>query len=67
MIYHSETEFVDFAARILCNQKLRADMGQFSTLKSADFTGDAFAAAMLSVYENAIAERKIRSNRERLK
>ena len=54
LIYHSEEEFDDFAARILGDGILRTDMGRCSSLKAEDFSSDSFADAMLSVYEDAI-------------
>jgi 1,2-diacylglycerol 3-alpha-glucosyltransferase len=58
LIYHSEEEFGDYAARILGDGMLRADMGRYSSLKAEDFSSDSFADAMLSVYADAIIKRK---------
>lgn len=61
MVYHSETEFFDFTLQILRDEKLRADMGRYASRKAADFTCDAFASAMLSVYHDAIEKNTSRS------
>ena len=54
MIYHSEAEFIDFAVRLLREEKLLKDMGRFSFRKAAEFTNDAFANSMLTVYKEAL-------------
>ena len=61
MVYHSETEFIDSVVRVLRDEKLRAVLGHCAERKAADFSSDAFADAMLSVYMDAIAERKKQS------
>ena len=61
MIYHTETEFVDYASQILCNDELQKEMGLRSMKKAEDFSSDAFAGAMLSVYEDAIIKKTNKS------
>ena len=64
MIYHSETEFIDYAVKILCNDELRKEMGLRSMKKAEDFSSDAFAGAMLSVYEDAIIKKQLSGKRK---
>ena len=61
MIYHTETEFVDYASQILCNDELQKEMGLRSMKKAEDFSSNAFAGAMLSVYEDAIIKKTNKS------
>ena len=61
MIYHNETEFVDYAAQILRNDELQKEMGLRSMKKAEDFSSNAFAGAMLSVYEDAIIKKTNKS------
>ncbi len=56
-VYHDEAEFVDFAVRILKDPAMREEMGRNSARKAQDFSCDAFADAMLAVYESALAGR----------
>ena len=58
MTYRTEAEFVDYAAEILGDDRLRAEMGDCAARKADDFSCDAFAGAMLQVYADAIAARK---------
>ena len=53
-VYHSQEEFTTFALRLLCNDVLRSSMALCSAQKADDFSCDAFAAAVLRVYEDAI-------------
>jgi len=58
MTYRTGTEFADYSAQLLSDEKLRAEMGDRAARKAADFSCDAFAGAMLKVYAGAIAARK---------
>ena len=66
LIYHSEQEFIDSAVRILDDVKLRADMERCSLLMAENYLGDSFASSVLSVYEDAIREKRA-SKRKRSK
>ena len=59
MIYHSEQEFLDDAVKILTDEGKREDLRRNSLRMAEAFSSDAFAASVLSVYEDAI-----RKNRE---
>jgi len=62
MIYQTEAEFIDFAHRILRDGDIREEMGRLSSLAAESFSSDSFAAAMLSVYESALAGYKKDTN-----
>ena len=53
-LYHSQEEFTTFALRLLSDDALRSSMALCSAQKAGDFSCDAFAAAVLRVYEDAI-------------
>ena len=57
--YHSQSEFVDYACRILDDDQLREEMGQNSLLRATSYSSDAYAHNMLKVYESALNGRNV--------
>lgn len=56
LVYRSQQEFIDAAHRLLSEADLRSEMGGRSLRRAEAFSCDAFASAMLTVYEDAIRE-----------
>ena len=52
--YNSREEFVDYACKLLNDDECRKGMANASLQKANGFSSDAFAKAMLKVYEEAI-------------
>ena len=53
-LYQSKEEFLDFAHRLLQEDRLRETMAERSLKRSDGFAADPFAAAVLKVYEKAL-------------
>ncbi len=65
MIYQNEPQFTEYAHRVLRDVELRESMRRHSLRIADGFSADAFAAAMLSVYDETTDKYKSKEDRKR--